>query len=215
MMTGRVRVASRARSRRQISRPDTPGSIQSISVVCVKCATNSSTSRSAPTVRLTGDRVKSGGFTAHNTTNAAAADPFEPEKLTAFEIGVKADIGRTLRFDAATFYYRYKDQQILGKVLDPISGSYIGRFVNADSRISGAEAELEWRPLAGVTVSQYVGYAEGYYTRALLDSGGNDYDGRPESFPKWTYGGDLAYAWPLGDYELTAESNHSFHDTYT
>jgi iron complex outermembrane recepter protein len=149
--------------------------------------------------------VKSGGFTAHNTTSAPQADPFEPEKLTAYEVGVKSDITRTLRVDGAVFYYRYKDQQILGKVLDEVSQSYIGKFVNADSRISGGEIEVEWRPFGGLSVSQYAGFAEGYYTSQLLNSDlvPVNYDGRPESFPKWSYGGDASYEWNLGGYELT------------
>jgi iron complex outermembrane receptor protein len=161
--------------------------------------------------------VKSGGFTAHNTTTAPAADPFEPEKLTAYEIGVKSDVARTVRIDAAVFYYRYKDQQILGKVFDTGSNSYIGRFGNADSRISGGEVELAWQPLGGLSVSQYAGFAEGYYTGRILDSSTPpvDYRGRPLSFPKWSYGGDLSYAWSVGDYKITAESNYSFHDTYS
>lgn len=159
--------------------------------------------------------VKSGGFTAHNTVSAPATDPFEPEKLTAYEIGVKSDLTKTLRLDASVFYYRYKDQQILGKVFDDTSQSYIGRFVNANSRISGGEAELEWRPLAGLSISQYVGFAEGYYTSTLLDSNNVNYDGRPLSFPKVSYGGDLAYSWSVGGFKLTAESNYSFHDTYS
>jgi iron complex outermembrane receptor protein len=159
--------------------------------------------------------VKSGGFTAHNTVSAPATDPFEPEKLTAYEIGVKSDLTKTLRLDASVFYYRYKDQQILGKVFDDTSQSYIGRFVNANSRISGGEAELEWRPLAGLSISQYVGFAEGYYTSTLLDSNNVNYDGRPLSFPKVSYGGDLAYSWSAGGFKLTAESNYSFHDTYS
>jgi outer membrane receptor protein involved in Fe transport len=166
--------------------------------------------------------VKSGGFTAHNTTTTALAVPFEPEKLTAYEIGVKSDLTRTLRVDAAVYYYRYKDQQILGKVFDEVSKSFIGRFVNANSRISGAEVELEWHPLTGVAVSQYAGIVEGYYTSPLFDgnvtpghSQGTDYDGRPESIPKWSYGGDASYTWTIGAYNLTAESNYSFHDTYS
>jgi iron complex outermembrane recepter protein len=161
--------------------------------------------------------VKSGGFTAHNTTTAAAADAFEPEKLTAYEVGIKSDVTDSLRVDAAVFYYRYKDQQILGKVFDYGSDSYIGRFVNADSRISGGEAELEWRPFAGLSVSQYFGFAEGYYTGTLLNSStpAVDYDGQPESFPKVSYGGDLSYGWKVADYKVTAESNYSFHDTYS
>jgi iron complex outermembrane recepter protein len=161
--------------------------------------------------------VKSGGFTAHNTTTAAAADAFEPEKLTAYEIGVKSDVTENLRVDAAVFYYRYKDQQILGKVFDFTSDSYIGRFVNADSRISGGEVELEWRPSAGLSVSQYFGFAEGYYTSTLLNSStpAVDYDGQPESFPRISYGGDVSYGWNVGNYNVTAESNYSFHDTYS
>jgi iron complex outermembrane receptor protein len=161
--------------------------------------------------------VKSGGFTAHNTTTAPAADPFEPEKLTAYEIGVKSDVTRTLRIDAAVFFYRYKDQQILGKVFDNTSQSYIGRFGNADSRISGGEVDLAWQPFAGLSVSQYAGFTEGYYTGKILDSSTPpvDYNGRPLSFPKWTYGGDVSYAWDVRDYKITAESNYSFHDTYS
>jgi iron complex outermembrane recepter protein len=165
--------------------------------------------------------VKSGGFTAHNTVTAPSADPFEPERLTAYEIGVKSDLTRTLRVDSSVFYYRYRDQQILGKVFDDVSQSFIGRFVNANSRISGGEMDLEWRPLAGITISQYAGFAEGYYTSTLLNAPLNpalppvDYDGRPESFPKWSYGGDASYSWNVGNFSVTAESNYSFHDTYS
>jgi iron complex outermembrane receptor protein len=165
--------------------------------------------------------VKSGGFTAHNTTTAPAADPFEPERLTAFEVGVKSDITRTLRLDTSVFYYRYRDQQILGKVFDDASQSFIGRFVNANSRINGGEMDLEWRPLAGIVITQYAGFAEGYYTSKLLDVPLNpaqppvDYNGQPESFPKLSYGGDVSYTWNVGAFSVIAESNYSFHDTYS
>ncbi|HEY3851658.1 MAG TPA: TonB-dependent receptor [Steroidobacteraceae bacterium] len=161
--------------------------------------------------------VKSGGFTAHNTTAAPQADPFQPERLTAYETGIKSDVTRTLRVNVAGFYYRYRDQQILGSVFDAGSDSYIGKFANANSRISGGEAGLEWHPLAGLSISQYYGFVEGYYTSTLLNASTPpvNYDGRPESIPKNTYGGDVSYGWAVGDYKLTAESNYSFHDTYS
>ena len=122
---------------------------------------------------------------------------------------------RTLRVDAAVFAYKYRDQQILGKVLDELSGSYIGRFVNANSRLNGGELEVEWHPVAGLSISQYAGFVEGYYTSTLLDSSNVNYDGRPLSVPKWTYGGDVSYGWDVANYKVTAESNYSFHDTYS
>jgi outer membrane receptor protein involved in Fe transport len=160
--------------------------------------------------------VKSGGFTAHNTVTAPAADPFEPEKLTAYEVGVKSDVTQTLRVNASAFYYRYRDEQILGKVFDTTSNSFIGRFVNVPhSRLSGGELEVEWHPLAGLSISQYAGFVEGYYTSPLFDTSNVPYNGRPLSVPKWTYGGDVSYGFDVGGFKVTAESNYSFHDTYS
>jgi iron complex outermembrane recepter protein len=159
--------------------------------------------------------VKSGGFTAHNTLAAAAVDPFEPEKLTAFEVGIKADVTDTLRINAAAFDYEYRDQQVLSKVFDTTSQSYIGRFVNAPkSRIDGAEIELDWRPLDGLEVSQYLGYKTGKYTDTFLNSSGADFNGKDLDFPKTSYGGELAYSLPLGGYSLRTEVNYSYHDKY-
>jgi iron complex outermembrane receptor protein len=161
--------------------------------------------------------VKSGGFTAHNTTVAATADPFQPERLTAYEVGIKSDVTHSLRVNASAFYYRYRDQQVLGKIFDAGSQSYIGKFENANSRLAGGELEVEWHPLAGLSISQYAGFVEGYYTGKILDSSTPpvDYNGRPLSVPKWSYGGDLSYAWTVADFKITAESNYSFHDTYS
>jgi len=159
--------------------------------------------------------VKSGGFTAHNTLNQAAVDPFQPEKLTAFEVGIKADATSTLRINAAAFHYEYRDQQILSKVFDTVSQSYIGRFINAPkSKIDGAEAELEWRPLDALEITQYVGYKVGKFTDTILNSSGADFNGRDIDFPKTSYGGEIAYTVPVGSLRVRSEVNYSFHDTY-
>jgi iron complex outermembrane recepter protein len=159
--------------------------------------------------------VKSGGFTAHNTLNSAAVDPFQPEKLTAFEVGIKADATDTLRINASAFHYEYRDQQILSKVFDTTSQSYIGRFINAPkSKIDGAEVELDWRPLDGFEISQYLGYKVGKYTDTILNSSGADFNGKDLDFPKTSYGGEIAYTVPAGDYQVRAEANYSYHDKY-
>jgi outer membrane receptor protein involved in Fe transport len=159
--------------------------------------------------------VKSGGFTAHNTTSAPVADPFGPERLTAYEVGIKSDLTHSLRVNAAAFFYKYRDEQVLGKILDPLSGSYVGKFVNADSRLSGADLDLEWHPIAGLSLTQYAGFVEGYFTGKVLNSSGVNYDGQPLSVPKWSYGGDASYAWSVGNFKVTPEANYSFHDTYS
>ncbi|MBS0373159.1 MAG: TonB-dependent receptor [Proteobacteria bacterium] len=160
--------------------------------------------------------VKSGGFTAHNTLNQAAVDPFQPEKLTALEVGVKSDISSQLRLNASAFHYEYRDQQILSKVHDAVSNSDIGRFINAPkSRIDGAEVELTWRPLDGLEISQYAGYKVGKFTDTILNSANVDFNGRDIDFPKLSYGGEIAYTIPLGNLRLRSEVNYSYHDTYS
>ncbi len=168
--------------------------------------------------------VKSGGFTAHNTLNVAAVDPFQPEKLTAFEVGIKSDLTPTLRMNAAAFHYEYRDQQILSKVFDSVSQSFIGRFVNAPkSKIDGIEADLVWRPLDGLEITQFAGYKVGKFTDTVYaNEGGPDplnpvlvnFDGKDIDFPKTSYGGELAYALPLGEFSLRSEINYSYHDRY-
>ena len=107
-------------------------------------------------------------------------------------------------------------------MFDAVSRSYIGIFTNTDSRIEGGELQLEWRPWAGLDISQYFGFAEGYYTKPLysIDQASSpgtpvNFDGRPLSFPKISYGGDVSYAWNVSNFKLTLESNYSFHDTYS
>ncbi len=159
--------------------------------------------------------VKSGGFTAHNTLNQAAVDPFQPEKLTAFEVGIKSDVTDSLRINASAFHYEYRDQQILSKVHDAVSNSDIGRFINAPkSKIDGAELELTWRPLDGLEIGQYAGYKVGKFTADVYNSAGVNFNGRDIDVPKTSYGGELAYTLPLGDYRLRSEVNYSYHDKY-
>ena len=161
--------------------------------------------------------VKSGGFTAHNTTipNPKILDPFQPEKLLAYELGLKLEFERALRLNAAAFHYDYRDQQLLSKFLDPVTNSYIGRFINAPrSRIDGGELELEWLPAEGLQLSQYLSYKSGRYTQSVLNSALADFNGKDIDFPKLSYGGELGYGWPVGAYRLRAETNYSYHDQY-
>jgi outer membrane receptor protein involved in Fe transport len=80
---------------------------------------------------------KGGGFNAGNATTPE----FDPETVTAYEIGLKTTmLNRTLRANFSLFYNDYADMQLAQR----ISGSAITS--NADAKIRGAEAELLWAP---------------------------------------------------------------------
>ncbi|MFN7723732.1 MAG: TonB-dependent receptor [Rubrivivax sp.] len=80
---------------------------------------------------------KGGGFNAGNAANPT----FEPETVTAYELGVKSEmLGGKLRANASVFYNDYKNMQLAQR----ISGSAITS--NTDARTAGAELELLFAP---------------------------------------------------------------------
>jgi iron complex outermembrane receptor protein len=86
----------------------------------------------------------SGGFNAFRGTNFE----FEPEKIRAYEIGLKTDIDKALRFDAAAFHYDYFDLQ----VRTPVASGGVDIQSAQRARVQGLEFESTWNtPLRGLS----------------------------------------------------------------
>lgn len=98
------------------------------------------------------------------------ARPFNPEKLRSFEVGGKSDLfDRKLRLNGALFYSKYKDLQ-LGLSTCPQYNNNIpgpcGVIANAgDATIKGAELEIVYRPVAGLSVDASYSYIDFGYDR--------------------------------------------------
>ncbi|MET0270820.1 MAG: TonB-dependent receptor [Sphingomonas sp.] len=98
---------------------------------------------------------KAGGFNAR-----AVNDGYEPESLTAYEIGIKNQLfDRRLRLNAALFYNDLKDKQ-LNQFLAG-SGGASSIAVNAGSAtLKGAELEIEALPFQGLRLNGAIGYVD-------------------------------------------------------
>lgn len=77
---------------------------------------------------------RAGGFDA-----GACFDEFDPETLTAYEVGLKMDPSDTLRVNLSAFVYDYEDYQAR---LFTTTGTTVLNASGAD--IMGAEAEFTW-----------------------------------------------------------------------
>lgn len=88
----------------------------------------------------------SGGFAGGSSSDPAQLQPFRSEKLYAYEAGFKSDLlGRALRFNAAAFYYDYRDLQVF--VFDTSGVLPVQRKLNAgNAELYGAEVELQAQP---------------------------------------------------------------------
>jgi len=172
--------------------------------------------------------VKSGGFTAYNSPQSDQINAFKPEILYAYELGFKADVARTLRINGSAFYYDYRNQQVLGVVVDPDNGA-IGRITNAPkSKIYGGEIELQYVPVEGLTFTQSLGYKYGEYvkyddvdpTSVHIDPATGKYTystislkGQKLPFANWSYGGSVDWTVPIGNYSIETEADYSYRDT--
>jgi iron complex outermembrane receptor protein len=98
----------------------------------------------------------------------------KPEKLDALEAGVKSTLmDKRLELNAATFYYRYHDQQFLDTYCAfPTDGGCAGTgFVTSNaprSRIVGAEAEVRARPTPNLDLRANIGVLDSKYQELYL-----------------------------------------------
>lgn len=144
---------------------------------------------------------KSGGFNGGFLFDAAQVVPYGPEKITAFEAGLKANLrSANIHFNAAAFYYDYKDIQVFTFVN---SGQVpISLLTNAaDARIWGLEADLVWRPTSRWTVSGAATYLNSKFNRfTTAATSGGDYTGnRLALTPQFTATMRIDYEHPIGN----------------
>ena len=92
---------------------------------------------------------KSGAF---NSSGQDVANPVNPEKIDAFEIGFKTASSK-VRFNSSAFYYNYKDLQ-----LSAILGTATLLTNAASAHIYGADADLTVTPIAGLDLRASLAY---------------------------------------------------------
>jgi iron complex outermembrane receptor protein len=154
--------------------------------------------------------VKSGGFTAYNTLDSRAVDPFKNEEVIAYEAGFKSDLlNDTLRLNGAVFFYDYRDQQIQTSILATNPVAIVGRIGNVPkSEIWGWELEAVFAPADGLTITQALGYKEGEFSEfreintavpiaqqpAFVNRAGESL-----GLPGWSYSGEIAYTGALSE----------------
>jgi iron complex outermembrane receptor protein len=161
---------------------------------------------------------KTGGFnnllnplTPDNLGQPVGMDHFEPEKLTSYEIGYKAELlDHRLRLIAAAFHYDYKSLQVQ-RVLSPQATSVI---FNADkATIDGAELEVTARVSSYVNLSLGATYLDAKYDDfqvadlTQFDASGN----RMISAPKLSLQGSVDFAVPMNDsWEFVGSTTASY-----
>ncbi|WP_226948519.1 TonB-dependent receptor, partial [Rhizorhabdus wittichii] len=140
---------------------------------------------------------KSGGFQGQLTFDPSTLTPFRDEKLTSYEIGVKSRILPNLQVNLSAFNYEYRDAQIYGPLYDSPVGVLFGIGTAGDARVQGLEADVSWRPAAGLDIRGGLGFIDTKITKSIV--AGVAKGSRLPNAPKLTLNGQVRYETQLAD----------------
>lgn len=107
---------------------------------------------------------RSGGFQPAGAADPTLYLPYDPEKISAYEVGFKTS-GGWYRFDIAGFFYDYRDLQVGVTVPNPNgSGSLINTVINAKkAEVYGIDADVTVQPIDHLNVHAGFAWLHGRY----------------------------------------------------
>lgn len=126
---------------------------------------------------------------------------YQPETLTAYEMGIKGRLaGNLLSYDLAAFWYDYTNMQV--GTVSYYSGAATSTTLNAaKARVKGIEASTILTPDARNRLALNLNWLDAKYRKWVVDeTEGIDNSGLPLSrSPKWTGSVDYTYTLPLAN----------------
>jgi iron complex outermembrane receptor protein len=149
---------------------------------------------------------KSGTFADITIVTTGQENPVPQESVLAYEAGFKEmALNRSLLVTGAIFHMDYKDKQLAGTVLTPPFG-YLPTIISIPtSKVDGAELDLTWHLLEGLTLHGGASYIDSKVTSHIIQS--NVHYGSPPlidlygmAFPgasKWQGDLDATYERPI------------------
>jgi iron complex outermembrane recepter protein len=156
---------------------------------------------------------KSGGFTFSTGTpydpNGSLAVPraflegipFRPEVLNAYELGLKATLSRMLTANISAFHYQYTDYQAFTQY-GPIQ-----TVINMDAAENGFEAELNARPLAGLTLELGTSVLDSVVRNVTLPDGVTVQNHNLPQAPKFSGNALARYEFGIGNGTLGLQAD--------
>lgn len=162
---------------------------------------------------------RSGGFNTGLSTSLAQLTTVDPEKLDAYEIGVKSEwFNHRLTANANLFYYDYSDIQV--NLLTVNNGVLTTALTNgAKGKVKGAELELEGQPTDYLHLRAAVSFLDTEYTdfkntnpntgEVTSDNSGNSFVRSPRNVV--SLGADYTFPLEIGG-KLVAGGDVSFRD---
>ena len=157
---------------------------------------------------------KAGGFNLRGGADPLTFQPFNPETVTDYEIGLKSDwFDRSLRLNLAGYISKYDGIQrsvIVGSTLPPPNPPTLTVVRNAaKGTIKGFEAEATAVPLDGFTLRGSLGYVDAGYDDYVSNGVDRSFEAFPY-LPKWNWSVSAAYEHDMPGGPLRAQVDYVY-----
>lgn len=160
---------------------------------------------------------KSGGIDmrANQRLLASANEPYNPEIVDAFEIGLKSEVWDSrLRLNLAGFYNKYKEQQITVQRVTDTGLELVSQVINAGrSEMKGLELEAVAAVTADLSLTMTVGFIDADFTKgAFFDPNLGEVVDISENFvvsntPEWSSNVGFSYRREVADWMMNVVGN--------
>jgi iron complex outermembrane receptor protein len=157
--------------------------------------------------------TKAGSFNAPFAGGATPADPdvpYKAEKLDSFEIGAKTTLAEHVTLNASVFHYIYKDYQAFKFV------NFSTVVANNPARETGAEIELNVRPIAGLELMGSVSYVDAKVRNVAVANSlaATVLDRKPPFTSKWQAVASARYEVPLASGTLALQGDVQYRSNF-
>lgn len=167
------------------------------------------------------------GFKAGGYGFTATPNPFEPERVNAYEVGIRGTLAHRLYFTLSAFLARYDDLQVSAPQILP-NGTVAIRINNAaQAESKGLEAGLNWKVLERLTLTSELGYLNSTYvdfpsapctvrqSQLTPVNCVQNLSGRTREYaPRWSGSAGASFELPVGEREVRIDPSVYFSSSF-
>ncbi len=172
--------------------------------------------RATENVNLFASRTEgftAGGFNTETNSATAINLGFNPETITAYEIGAKTQwLDDSLTFNITGFIQDFEDKQ---EGFFNVAERFFSIFNASEASMDGVEIEAIWYPTDGLSLNFSYSWLDTEYERFVIPGGADFTGNRLQTAPENTFSAGFNYRQPIGDMgSLLLNASYAWQDDY-
>lgn len=154
-----------------------------------------------------------GGFNTETNSATAINLGFNPETITAYEVGAKTQwLDGSLTFNITGFIQDFEDKQ---EGFFNVAERFFSIFNASEASMDGVEIEAFWYPTDSLALNFSYSYLDTEYERFVIPGGADFTGNRLQTAPENTFSAGFNFRYPIKDVgSLSLNASYAWQDDY-